>query len=296
MADLIDEERSPNERWSSPDLRELVGCVTGASYGVGRGIAEVLGECGATVYVTARSARGRPSDDHPWSVDETAELVSARGGTGIAVALDHRSDEEVEGLFTRVGDDHGKLDLLVNNVWQWGPQGTYLAPTWEQPAERWDAMFGVGVRSHFVATRHALPLMLPRKRGLIVLTQERPGDETHFCQNVVVDMAAAAMQRMVQYLAHELAPEGITAVLVYLGWVRSVNMGMGFDPDEFGMSREEFFRLTQSPYLIGRAIAMLAADPRMTEKSGLTVYAGDLAREYDFTDVDGRIPRYEGGE
>lgn len=296
MTGALRERHSRNERWSAPNLSQTVACVTGASYGVGRGIAEVLGECGATVYVTARSTKRKPSGDHPWSIESTAELVTQLGGSGIAVRLDHRRDAQVKRLFARIGRERGGLDLLVNNVWQWGPSDTYLSPTWEQPPERWDAMFGIGVRSHFVATRYALPLMLPTKRGLIVLTQERPGDAKNFCQNIVVDSAAAAMQRMVQYLAQELRPQGVAALLVYLGWPRTVNMGMGFEPKKFGMSRKEFFRLTQSPYFVGRAIAMLAADRKVMRKSGTTKYAGELAGEYGFTDVDGRVPRYEGGE
>ena len=263
--------------------------MTGASYGVGRGIAEVLGTCGATVYVTGRSSRH-------WTVEETAELVSGRGGTGVPMRVDHTDDGQVAAVFARVRQEHGGLDLLVNNVWQWGPPDGYESPTRDQPLERWDAMFGVGVRSHFVATRLALPLMVERGRGLITFTQERPGDDARFLQNIVVDAAAATMQRMAQYLAEELRTSGVTAVLVYLGWVRTVNMGMGFDPGAVGMTDEELVAVTQSPALVGRAIAMLAADPDVGRLTGRTLYAGDLAREYGFTDVDGRIPRYEGGK
>jgi NAD(P)-dependent dehydrogenase (short-subunit alcohol dehydrogenase family) len=270
--------------------------VTGASYGVGRGIAEVLGECGATVYVTARSSRERPSREEGWSVDETADLVRQRGGIGRPVVVDHTDARQVADLFSQIDREQGRLDLLVNNVWQWGPPESYLAPTWEQPTQRWDAMFGVGVRSHFIATRLALPLMLRRHRGLVVLTQERPGDDRHFGQNLIVDVAAVAMKRMVEFLARELDGTGVAALLVYLGWVRSVNMGMGFDPAQAGMSREQLAAMTQSPYLVGRAVAALTADPAVTARSGSTMYAGDVAREYNFTDIDGRIPTYEGGE
>jgi NAD(P)-dependent dehydrogenase (short-subunit alcohol dehydrogenase family) len=294
------EEPSANQKWSPPDLRETVACVTGASYGVGRGIAEVLGECGATVYVTARSTRAKPSRDHHWSAEETAELVTNNGGTGVPIKVDHSKDAQVQRLFDRIKRDYGRLDLLINNVWQWGPQEAYLAPTWNQPIARWDAMVGVGVRAHFVATRLGLPLMLGAGRGLIVFTQERPGDAKHYCQNAVVDVAAAAQQRLVRYLAHELRAHKIAVALVYLGWVRSVNMGLAFDadldPKILGMSKREFLRRTQSPYLIGRAIAMLAADGQVMGRSGRTLYAGDLARAYDFTDIDGRVPLYEGGE
>jgi NAD(P)-dependent dehydrogenase (short-subunit alcohol dehydrogenase family) len=286
----------PKERWSPPDLSAVVACVAGASFGVGRGIAEVLGECGATVYVTGRSTRERPSRPEGWSVDETAELVRARGGVGVPVALDHTTEEEVADLMARIDRDHGRLDLLVNGVWQWGPPDSYLAPSWEQPVERWDAMFGVGVRSLFVTSRNALPLMIRRQRGLVVATQERPGDDQHFGQNVVVDVAAVAMERIVRYLARELEGTGVAALLVYLGWVRSVNMGMGFDAAAAGMSQEELMTLTQSASFVGRAIAVLAADPAVIRRSGSTLYAGDVAREYGFTDVDGRIPPYKGGE
>ncbi|MPZ99271.1 MAG: SDR family NAD(P)-dependent oxidoreductase [Dehalococcoidia bacterium] len=282
--------------WAPPGLHEAIACVTGASYGAGRGIAEVLGKCGATVYVTGRSKRRRASGQHSWSVEETAELVTAAGGTGVAVALDHTSEDSVSELFRRIAMEHSRLDLLVNNVWQWGPKQTDLSPTWEQPLARWDAMFGVGVRSHFVTTRHALPPMIEAGRGLIVFTHERPGDAKHFAQNIVVDSAVAATRRMAEYLAHELAPHGIAALLVYLGWIRSVNMGMGFRLDDSGMSQDDFFRLTQSTYFIGRAIASLAADPQVIRHAGRTLYAGEVAVEYGFTDVDGRRPRYEGGE
>ena len=284
------------DRWSPPDLNAAVACVAGASYGVGRGIAEVLGECGATVYVTARSTRERPSRQEGWSVHETAELVRARGGNGIPVAVDHTVEDEVASLFSRIDREQGRLDLLVNSVWQWGPADSYLAPTWEQPVERWDAMFGVGVRSLFVTSKEALPLMVRHRRGLIVATQERPGDEQRFGQNIVVDGAAVAMKRMVEYLAEELDDTGVAALLVYLGWVRSVNMGMGFDPARAGMSHEELAAVTQSPYFVGRAIAVLAADRTVTRRSGSALYAGDIAREHSFTDIDGRIPAYGGGE
>jgi NAD(P)-dependent dehydrogenase (short-subunit alcohol dehydrogenase family) len=270
--------------------------VTGASYGVGRGIAEVLGQCGATVYVTARSTRQGPSRDEGWSVDETAELVRARGGVAVPVAVDHTDEAQVADLVARIDREHGRLDLLVSSVWQWGPPDRYVAPTWEQPMERWDAMVGVGVRSLFVASKTVLPLMMREQRGLIVATQERPGDEHHFGQNVVVDVAAVAMERMIRYLAKELDGTGVAALLVYLGWARSVNMGMGFDPRAAGMSEEELVAVTQSPYFVGRAISALAADQTVSRRSGSTLYAGDLAREYSFTDIDGRIPCYEGGE
>jgi NAD(P)-dependent dehydrogenase (short-subunit alcohol dehydrogenase family) len=283
------------DRWSPPDLGDRVACVAGASYGVGRAVAEVLGECGATVYVTARSTRASPTKNPEWTVETTAALVDERGGHGIAASVDHTSEREVADLFGRIAGESGRLDVLANNVWQWGPPSDYTAPTWDQPVERWDAMFGVGVRSHFVTTRGALPLLLEGERGLVVSTQERPGNDDRFGQNIVVDTAAIAMQRMIRYLGRELADTTVSAALLYFGWVRTVNLGMGFDPAEVGMSQTDFEAVTQSPYMTGRAVAALAADRDVQSRSGQTLYAGEVALAYGFTDIDGRVPGYEGG-
>jgi NAD(P)-dependent dehydrogenase (short-subunit alcohol dehydrogenase family) len=280
--------------WTPPDLGGTVTCVTGASYGVGRAVAEVLGQCGATVYVTGRSARNHATKKRDWTVEDTAALVNDAGGRGVPVRADHTSELDVRSLFTRIGAEGPGLDLLVNNAWQWGPRESYEAATWEQPLSRWDAMFGVGVRSLFLTTRYAIPLMLVRTRSLIVCTQERPGDREHFGQNIVIDSATVAMQRMIEYLGNELAGTSVAALLVYLGWVRTVNRGMGFDPEAAGMSQAQFDAATQSPYLAGRAIAMLFADERAHAKTGHALYAGQVALEYGFTDIDGRVPSLDG--
>lgn len=318
-----DRARRGKDVWAPPDLAGGVAVVTGASYGAGRGVAEVLGECGATVYVTGRTTRSRsgrvsragvplPEGDPSgrWTIEETAEQVTRKGGRGIPVPLDHTKDARVAKLFERIERTHGRLDVLVNNVWQWGPEETYVHPTWEQPPERWDAMMGVGVRSQFVATRFALPLMVRSRRGVVVFTQERPGDDRRFLSNVVVDVAATAQQRLAKFVTFELrrharllgfSTKRLAAVLVWLGWQRSVNMLEGLHGDVYEgmggairMSRDEFFRRTQTPQFAGRAIAQLAADPNVGRKSGRTFYVGDLAREYGFTDTDGRRPRPRG--
>jgi NAD(P)-dependent dehydrogenase (short-subunit alcohol dehydrogenase family) len=284
------------DRWTPPDLNGTVACVAGASYGVGRAIAEVLGECRATVYVTGRSTRAYATKGTRWTVEETAELVDMGGGRGIPASADHTSEDDVRSLFQRIDAESRGLDLLVNNVWQWGPPENYTVATWDQPVSRWDAMFGVGVRAHFLTTRYALPLMIAQPHSLVVATRERPGDGEHFGQNIVVDAAAVAMQRMIEYLGRELASTEVATLLVYPGWVRTVNLGMGFDLDAAGLSASDFEQMTQSPYLIGRAIAELFADREVQSKSGKTLYAGEVALEYGFTDIDGRVPVYEGGE
>ena len=282
------------ERWEAPDLAGRVALVAGASYGVGRAVAEVLGECGATVYVTARSTASSPTRDPRWTVEETAALVEAAGGTAVPVGVDHTQQREVEELARRIEGEHGRLDMLVNNVWQWGPKESYWAPTSDQPAERWDAMFGVGARSAFVTTAACLRPLQKASGGLIVTTQERPGGAQHFAQNIVVDAAVAAMARMTEFLGHELRDSDVTAVLLYFGWVRTVNLGMGFDREASAMSEEQFRSVTQSPHFVGRAIAALAADPDRKARSGKALEVGRLALELGFTDVDGRVPGHDG--
>jgi dehydrogenase/reductase SDR family protein 1 len=226
-------------------------------------------------------------------VEDTAALVDQRGGSGIAMRVDHTSERQVTELFDEVERRHGRLDLLVNSVWQWGPAESYTVPTTQQPIERWDAMFGVGAKALFLTTAKALPLLLDGG-GLVVATQERPGDHERFADNIVVDAAAVTMSRMIAFLGHELRETPVDAVMVYLGWARTVNLGMGFDYEAQGMTRSELDGLTQSAYLVGRAIAHLEGDDARASYSGRTVYAGDLALEYGFTDVDGRVPNYEG--
>src|SRR3954452_4123024 len=152
-------------------LRGKVVVVTGGSRGVGKGIALALGEAGATVYVTGRSDTGGTTERLPGPVRETAAAVTRRGGQGVAVRCDHTADSEVEALFARVAQEQGRLDLLINNVWGGYEQHDlerFVAPFWEQPLRHWAGMFEAGVRAHLVATRLAVPLMLPHRRGLVV--------------------------------------------------------------------------------------------------------------------------------
>jgi NAD(P)-dependent dehydrogenase (short-subunit alcohol dehydrogenase family) len=266
-------------------LSELIAVVTGASRGVGRGIALALGAAGATVYVTGRSRAGRTTENLPGSVEETASAVSARGGRGIPVHCDHTADAEVEALFARVGAEGGRLDLLVNNAWggyerhDWR---TFTAPFWEQPLRHWGGMFTAGVRAHLVASRLAVPLMLPAGRGLIVHTTA--WDRDHYLGNLFYDVAKAAVNRIAYGMARELRPHNIAVVALAPGFVRTERVeaafaGAGRVPDNL-----------ESPEYAGRAVVALASDAGVLARSGRTVTAGELAREYGFTDVDGRQP------
>ncbi|MBV9282220.1 MAG: SDR family NAD(P)-dependent oxidoreductase, partial [Chloroflexi bacterium] len=264
-------------------LTDKVAVVTGASRGAGRAIAGVLGEAGATVYVTGRSVRGGPTtDDMPGTIDETAEEVAARGGPGIPVRCDHTVAEEVEALFARVEREQGRLDLLVNNAWggyeQYSHAG-FTAPFWEQPLRHWDGMFTAGVRAHLISTRFAAPLMLPRRSGLIVTTIAWAFDR--YLGNLFYDVAKAAIIRMTFGLAEELRPHDIAAVALAPGFMRTERVMAEHARSPFDLG------VTESPEYLGRAAAALAADPNVLARSGSVLTAGDLAREYGFTDVDG---------
>lgn len=270
--------------WTPPDLGGRVAVVTGASRGVGRGVAIVLGECGATVYVTGRSTRERPGSG-PGTVDDTADEVSAREGRGVAVPTDHTDDGQVESLFGRVRGDEDGLDLLVANAWG-GYEGhdhrTFGTPFWEQPLRRWDAMFGAGLRAQFTAARLAAPLPIERGSGLIVCTGgfDDPG---YYLGNVPYDVVKAATGRLVTAMARELRPHGVAAVGVYPGFTRTEAVVEAFAAGGRRPPEE-----THSPEFVGRAVAHVLADPDAAALSGTGAQAATYARRYGFRDVDGR--------
>lgn len=271
------------------DLQGAVALVTGASRGVGRGIAEELGHAGATVYVTGRSVGDDTTDDLPGTVTGTADLVTEDGGEGIAVRCDHTDDEDVAALFDRIEREQGRLDLLVNNVWG-GYEGYdegFDAPFWAQSVETWDAMFDTGVRGHFTASRLAAPLLFDSDSGLVVTISSGDGDK--FRGNVPYDTSKAATERMTRGMARELREHGVAAVVVQPAFTRTERVLEAFDgadPDEE----------TSSPRYVGRAVVALATDPDVLERSGDVYPVGDLAVAYGFTDVDGTQPSFELGD
>jgi NAD(P)-dependent dehydrogenase (short-subunit alcohol dehydrogenase family) len=275
-------------------LKNVIALVTGASRGAGRGIALELGAAGATVYLTGRSVGGRPTTDNvPGTIDDTAREVTDRGGRGIAVRCDHTSDADVQSLFGRIRGDHGRLDILVNNVW-----GGYensecrplpLVPFWEQSLQQWDGMFTAGVRAHLTASRLAVPLMLPQRRGLIVSTTANL-EALPYLRNLFYDLAKNAVAHLAWAMAQELREHGIAALAVAPGFMRTERVVEAFRragaPDAIngpGGPKET------AAYL-GRAIVALASDEKVIDKSGQLVDAGTLAREYGFTDIDGTQP------
>jgi NAD(P)-dependent dehydrogenase (short-subunit alcohol dehydrogenase family) len=275
---------APSPNGSSRPLAERVAVVTGASRGAGRGIACVLGEAGATLYVTARSARASATTEgRRETIEETAQLVLARGGRAIPVPCDHAAEGDVRTLFERIGREQGRLDILVNNVWG-GYEGygaEFQARFWKQPfAARWAGMFESGVRAHLLATYHALPLMLPQGRALIVSTVAwSQGD---YLGNLFYDVSKSAIVRFMSGLAEELRPRHIAAVALAPGFMRTERVM------ELVKSDAAMLAFTESPEYVGRAVVALASDPDVLRHSGRALRVGDLAREYGFTDVDGR--------
>jgi NAD(P)-dependent dehydrogenase (short-subunit alcohol dehydrogenase family) len=277
-------------------LKGRVAVVTGASRGAGRGIARALGEAGATVYVTGRSTRGGPTTDHlPGTVEDAAEEVTARGGTGIPVRCDHTHDAEVEALFARVRGEQGRLDLLVNNTWG-GYEGKGLMGGgiyfWEQPfAERWDRMFTAGLRAHLLASCLAVPLMLPRRAGLLVSTVAWDHDKY---LGSFYDIAKHASVRMTHGLAIELRRHNIAAVALAPGFIRTERVLAAFGATEERWREFPGLARTETAEYVGRAVVALASDPNVLQKSGRAFRAGELAPEYGFTDVDGRqVPPFD---
>ncbi len=277
-------------------LKDKIAVVTGASRGGGRGIALVLGEEGATVYVTGRSVRGGPTtSNQPETIDETAEMVTARGGVGIPVCCDHMVDAQVEALFERVKQEQGQIDILVNNAW--GGYEDYQttrfdAAFWEQPLWRWDKMFTAGVRAHYTSSRLAAPLMMERRQGLIVNTTA--WDRGKALSNLPYDVAKTAVNRLAYMMALELRTYNVAAVALAPGWMRTEGVLRAFDTDEQNWHAVPDLEVTESTQYVGRAVVALATAPNVMEKSGRILAVGDLAREYGFTDVDGRsVPPFE---
>jgi dehydrogenase/reductase SDR family protein 1 len=264
-------------------LSGRVAVVTGASRGVGRGIALGLGEAGATVYITGRTVQEGASD-MPGTIHQTAAEVTAQGGKGLALRCDHTNDAQVEAAFRQVIAEQGRLDILVNNVWggyeAMNSDDTWSMPFWEQPLKNWESMFQAGARAHFTASRCAAPTMIVQRSGLIVnisywAAQKHIG-------SVIYQISKAATDKLAHSMAHELRPHNVAAVSLYPGLVRTERvLAAGF----FDLSNSE------SPEFSGRAVAALAADPKVMQKSGQVLIAAALALEYGFTDVDGKQPR-----
>lgn len=274
------------------DLRGKVAIVTGASRGIGRGVALGLGEYGATVYVTGRTEDGGALPDFlkGTGIHRTAEEVTALGGVGIAHRCDHANDAEVEKLFERVLSEQGKIDILVNSAWGGGVhamQGYFFGtPFWQQPVSILDDHFTVGMRSNYVASRLAASVMVRQKSGLIVNISYYGG--RHYFNNVAYGVMKAAVDRLSADTALELKPHNVAVFSLYPGTASTEGMieYAKYDP------RVDISAM-ETPRFSGRCVAALALDPKAIEESGSVLIAAEVARRYGFTDVDGKQPRSE---
>ena len=276
-------------------LEGRVAVVAGATRGAGRGIACMLGEAGATVYCTGRSVRGRPPAEgvykgRPETIEETAEMVDARGGRGVAVRTDHLNEGEVAALFARVRGEAGRLDVLVNDI----SEGVLhdWKPFWRVSTETGFRALRQGVNTHIITSRHAAPLLIETGGGLVVEVGD--GDTLGYRGNIFYDLVKTCVNRLAWVMAEELYEHKVAAVAVTPGYMRTE-----YVLDHFGVTeqnwreaarRDPSFLASESPFYVGRAIAALAADPDVLAKSGGLYSSWGLAREYGFTDVDGSRP------
>ena len=287
-------------------LRGKVAVVAGATRGAGRGIAAALGEAGATVVCTGRTTGTQRSEyNRPETIEETAGLVTALGGTGVAVPIDHLDPARVKELADRLRHDFGRIDLLVNDVWgaeklKGGP------PDWNKPI--WQHDLDVGLRilrlavdTHLITAHHLLPLLVTRPGGLLVEVTDGTVEynASHYRISAFYDLAKVSVSRVAYSLGHELTAFGGSATAVTPGWLRSEMMLENFGVTEANWrdavhgerpSARPDFVLSESPRYIGRAVVALASDPNRARWNQRTVTSGQLAREYGFTDLDGSRP------
>ena len=275
-----------------------VALVTGATRGAGRGTAVSLGEAGATVYCTGRSTRERRSEyDRPETIEETAELVGAAGGTGIAVAVDHLEANQVEALVQRIEAESGRLDVLVNDIWGGERLFEWNTPLWEHALENGLRMLRLAVDTHLITSHFALPLLIREPGGLVVEMTDgtREYNAEHYRVSAFYDLAKTAVIRLAFAQSEELAPHGCTAVALTPGWLRSEMMLENYGVTEANWRdgaavNPHFAAISESPRFVGRAVAALAADPDLSRRNGGSFSSGDLARDYGFTDLDGSQP------
>jgi len=278
-------------------LEGKVALVAGATRGAGRGIAVELGAAGATVYVTGRTTRDHRSEyARPETIEETAALVAAAGGKGVAVQVDHLVADEVERLIDRIRAEQGRLDILVNDVWGGENLKEWNKPVWEHDLRNGLRLLTLGVHTHLITAHFALPLLIERAGGLLVEVTDGTAayNAENYRINPFYDLAKVSVTRMAWAHAKDLAPHGATSVAITPGWLRSEMMLEAFGVAEenwrSATARVPHFAISETPRFVGRAIAALAADPGRSRWNGQSLSSGELAQLYGFTDLDGSRP------
>jgi NAD(P)-dependent dehydrogenase (short-subunit alcohol dehydrogenase family) len=277
-------------------LAGRVALVAGGTRGAGRGIAVQLGAAGATVYVTGRTTRAERSEmNRPETIEETAELVDAAGGRGIAVQVDHLVPERVRDLIARIDREQGALHVLVNDIFG-ATTMEWDTPVWECDLDNGLHLLRLSVDTHAITSHFAIPLLISNPGGLVVEVTD--GTDEYNAANYRVsffyDLAKAAVNRMAFALAHELEPYGATAVSLTPGWLRSEAMLEAYGVSESNWRDatkvQPHFAISETPAFVGRAVAALAADPERSRWNGKSLSSGELAQVYGFTDLDGSQP------
>lgn len=276
-------------------LQGKVAVVAGATRGAGRGIATALGEAGATVYCTGRSVRGAiATEGRTETIEETAERVTAAGGVGIPVRVDHLDEAQVKALFERVRREHGKLDVLVNDVWGGDPLIEWGKPFWEADVQQGLRMMRTAIDTHLVTARHGVPLMVEKGAGLVVEVTD--GDTGRYRGTLYYDLVKNGVIRLANAMHEELRTRGVTALAVTPGFLRSEAMLDIFGVTEAnwrdGAKAHPDFIASETPLFVGRAVAALAADPNVAAKGGRVWASWTLSDEYGFADADGARPHW----
>jgi NAD(P)-dependent dehydrogenase (short-subunit alcohol dehydrogenase family) len=278
-------------------LTGKIALVAGATRGAGRGIAVELGAAGATVYVTGRSTRNQPSEyQRTETIEETAELVTAAGGQGIAVQVDHLVPDQVKALVERIRAEQGRLDILVNDIWGGEKLFEWNKPVWDHNLENGLRLLRLGIDTHLITAHHALPLMIEQKGGLLVEVTDGTADYNadHYRLSPFYDLAKTAVNRMAWAHAQDLKTHGATSVSLTPGWLRSEMMLEAFGVKEENWreatARVPHFVISETPRFVGRAVAALAADPDRARWNGQSLSSGGLSQVYGFTDLDGSHP------
>ncbi|MHA1155473.1 MAG: SDR family NAD(P)-dependent oxidoreductase [Candidatus Heimdallarchaeota archaeon] len=281
-------------------LNGKVALVTGASRGAGRGIALELALAGAKVYITGRSRKGTSTTQYEdLTLDHTKEIIESNSGVAVPITCDHRKVTQIESVFDHIHREEGKLDILVNNVWggYMGEFGkldivtqSFTAPFWEQPLWRYDRMFEVSARANYIASQLAAKKMIQEKCGLIVTTTF--WDDFKYISNLPYDLVKAVKNRISFGMAIELKQYSVTALTLSLGWIRTEHLKRRFDLDDYNYREKEGYEKTESTRYVGRAIVALALDSAVIKHTGKILTTAELARIYNFTDLDGTQPEY----
>ena len=267
--------------------------VAGATRGAGRGVARALAEAGATVYCTGRSVKGKPSPyKRPETIDETAGMIKAAGGTATALRVDHTNEKEVKALFHRIKRAHKRIDIVADSVAGEDPLMKSYGFLWQAELKNADAIFRQALTSRIITAKYAALAMMPAKRGLIVEVTEN--DMLGGGGNPMAQAVKMAQKVLPLFWAAELAPHGITVMAVTPGFLRSESMlqyfGVSEDNWREAGKKDPNFLESESPLFVGRAVAALAADPKVADRTGMLFSSWELGRDYGFSDDDGRRP------